>query len=293
MVLDPNQWKNNHRTRIFTAYRPCRSPSQSSLTTTWDQQLRYIRIKGWNRDPPDQFDHDLRQLLEQWTEDDIKIVLSIDTNENIANGPISNIMKDINLINLHVLPNQPPISPTHDRGSVPISGMLASPSLVPSRVGILAHAQRILGDHHNMFVDFDEHILMGSELHSITPPQQRRLQLYDSRIVRRLNNVCFKHLRENKIPEKSVQLYNEATYPPPEDLPTQLESIDEQVGRAITSGHSTYRKFRNGSIPFSETFRKLRDERRLWLLVKKFEGLHRDRMFPPHYLSISQKYDIV
>ena len=56
--------KDNHRTRVLTAYRPCKPPSNSSLTTTWDQQERYIRTQGWNLDPRAQFDFDLRNLLQ-------------------------------------------------------------------------------------------------------------------------------------------------------------------------------------------------------------------------------------
>lgn len=73
------------------------------------------------------------------------------------------MIQNIGLCNLHATYGSAPIPPTHDRGSQPISGMFASPTLIPSKLGILAHGQGILGDHRNMFADFPEDILMDND----------------------------------------------------------------------------------------------------------------------------------
>ena len=259
--------KNNHRTRVLSAYRPCKPPSSTGLTTTWDQQDRYIRTQGWNRDPRSQFDYDLRTLLQTWIDDGIKIVISTDANENIADGQFNTIMTELGLNNVHDKYGTSPLPPTHERGSYPISGIFASPTLVPSQIGILSNGQGILGDHRNMYVDFQETIFMGNDIHAIPPPSQRRLQLFDSRIVRRFNKACLSHLKANGIPEIADTLFHQATYPPPPGMSEKLEAIDEQIDRAIRSADKKCRKFKNGAIPFSETFRKIRDERRFWMLV--------------------------
>ena len=205
--------KNNHRTRILTAYRPYRPSNDSGLTTIWDQQMRYIRKHSLHLDPRQQFDYDLKELLLSWINDDIKIILCIDANENALEGRFASMIEEIGLRNMHQHYSNIDLPPTHDRGSVPISGMFGSPTLIPSRVGNLANGSGITGDHRNMFVDFDEEIILGSELHSIRPPNQRRLQLFDSRIIHRFNNACYAHLSANNIPLQVETLVNEAIFP--------------------------------------------------------------------------------
>ena len=155
----------------------------------------------------------------------------------------------------------------HHRGSHPISGMFSSPSLIPTRLGILENGHGILGDHRNMYVDFSEDIFMGNELFEIPPPAQRRLQLFDSRTVQRFNNACHKHLLENKIDIKTSNLMANSTFPPDNTLHSDLEAIDDQIGRAIKSADRRCRKLCHGAIPFSEAYRTVRDERRFWILV--------------------------
>ena len=76
-----------------------------------------------------------------------------------------------------------------------------------------------------------------------------------------------KNLLSNNIFSQVQELQAQATFPPPAGFEQKLEQIDEQIGRAINSGHKNCRKMRCGIIPFSDTFRTLRDERRIWLLI--------------------------
>jgi len=49
----------------------------------------------------------------------------------------------------------------------------------------------------------------------------------------------------------------------------KMESIDFQIGRAVSNGLKKCRKLRVGKIPFSGLFKKLWQEKRLWILVYK------------------------
>ena len=92
--------KDNHRTRVITAYRPCRAPKNSGLTTTWDQQFRYLRKQNLPSDPRQQFDLDLSKLLSSWQNEGIKIILSIDANDNILEGKLNDLIDELGLINI-------------------------------------------------------------------------------------------------------------------------------------------------------------------------------------------------
>ena len=118
-----------------------------------------------------------------------------------------------------------------------------------------------------MYADFSEDVILGSEIFKVLPPNQRRLKLFDSRIVNRFNNVCLSHLESNKIDITTQTLLDESTFPPEPIIQTQMEIIDDQFGRAIRAGEKRCRKLRCGEIPFSEGYKKVRDERRFWILL--------------------------
>ena len=55
--------KNGLRTRIITAYRPCRVTGSKGLTTTWDQQERYFRKHNNSYGSRKNFDIDLFTII--------------------------------------------------------------------------------------------------------------------------------------------------------------------------------------------------------------------------------------
>ena len=265
--------KGGLRTRIITAYRPCRSTSETGLTTVWDQHSRFLRDIGITTNPRERFDSDLRATLQEWIDNDIRIVLCIDANENVLDGPFSAMIDSIGLLNAHSTFRDIPLPATHDRGSLPISGMFVSPILHPTRLGILRHGVGIEGDHRNMFLDFDERNFLGDDLYIIPPPQQRRLQLHDSRTVTRFNSRCAKHLRCNNIHILATSILQQCSYPPSASLPLQMTNLDIQLGRAIASANKHCRHIRTGMIPFTPEFKRINDERRFWLLlIRRYHG---------------------
>lgn len=167
------------------------------------------------------------------------------------------------------------LPPTHDRGSLPISGIFISPNLIPVRAGILRHGVGILGDHRNMFIDFQETNFLGDELFTIPPPKLRRLQLFDSRIVNKFNKLCCSHLTNNNIPHKAQRVLSASQYTPPQDMASSMNTLDDQLGRAIAHGDKHCRKMRTGVIPFSTQYNKVKNEVRFWILLLRRNYGHR------------------
>lgn len=211
----------------------------TALTTTWDQQTRYLRQQSLNSNPRQQFDIDTQNLLWSWIDMYIRIILCIDANDNLLEGTFLDTMNTLGLINAHSAYCNSPLPPTHERGSHPISGIFISPTLVPTRAGMLRHGVGILGDHRNMFVDFHEYNVLGDEIYTIPPPKMRRLQLYDSRIVNKFNKICENHFKHNNIPNQLLELNSQAECPPPPHVAQKMQIMDEQIGRAIASGALT------------------------------------------------------
>lgn len=175
--------RDGSRVRVVSAYRPCRAPPGSKLTTVWDQHQRYLHKIQSDSNPRQQFDQDLKSLFLEWIQQNIRIVLCIDANENVLDGDFNTIMIEIGLINAHHQYGTEDLPPTPDCGSTPISAIYVSATLVPTQLGILAHGEGIEGDHRNMYLDFDQRNFLGDDLHIIPPSEKRRLQLKDTRIV--------------------------------------------------------------------------------------------------------------
>lgn len=93
--------ENGHITRILTAYRPCRAPTNSGLTTNWDQQTRYLRNIKSTHNPIQQFDIDIIAIIRKWIEANYLIIICIDINDHATDSPFAHSIRDLGLINIH------------------------------------------------------------------------------------------------------------------------------------------------------------------------------------------------
>ena len=260
---------NDHATRVYTAYRPGGNPSSDSeRTTVYHQQKRYLRKEKINKEPRDYFDECIfRELKSQLEEKNL--VLMIDVNQNVNTGTFAKTMAELGLTNAISNLNDEPLPATHHRGSKPISEIFTTSSLEATRAGILPIGHGVHGDHRNMFVDITADSFFGTYMFMIVSPPMKRLQLHDSRIVTRFKKHVLEHLTSNGMIKKADTLLASASSSPTLAFIEKMEQFDDQLGRAISLGKKKSRKLRTGNIPYSTTFARLRDTRRLWLLVRK------------------------
>jgi len=261
--------KNDHLTRVYTAYRPGGKPSQTlELTTVYHQQAHYLRKHKIDREPRNHFDICIKEEIEEQSER-CNIVLLIDVNQNVMHGHFTKMMKEMGLVNVFEILHSDDMPSTHHRGSNPISAIYISPFLQPTRAGILPKGIGVLGDHRNMFMDVTTASFLGSHMYMVKTPQMKRLHMGDSRIVKRFLKQTRIHIDANNIRSLSEKIVTKATYPISLHMQQQVENLDEQMGRAIRHAEKKCRKLRTGEIPFSGMFADLRDEYRMWLLVRK------------------------
>ena len=210
--------RNNISTRIITAYRPCAKPTKSQLTTVWDQHSRHYRSQGIEIDPREQFLIDIETTLRDWISDGIKIVLTIDANENVQAGKFRDMIGRLGLINAHDPHNSIRLPATHKSGQFPISDIFHSPSLHFQQTGMLPFGIGIEGDHRNLYADFISSTLLGEEMFDIIPMKRRRLQLYDSRVVNKFNTILHNYLTHNIILIYYNNMSHKHQYPQPSNI---------------------------------------------------------------------------
>ena len=261
--------RENHITRIYTAYRPGSKPAKSSKkTTVYHQQCQYVRENKLDIDIWQMFDNDITDEItnEMKTK---HIILMLDINQNSNNGSFSERMKEIGLRNAFHTRAHGPLPATHHRGSQPISTIFHSPNLQVMRTGILPIGLGVDGDHRNMFVDFTSSSFLGQQMYMVAESSIKTLKLNDSRVYKKFISTLKNHLEEHKLLQRIQVLFSTAAYPSKPDYKIQMEEMDIQLGRGIATALKKCRRIRLGKIPYSAMFKSLQEQRRLWILVKK------------------------
>ena len=83
---------NNYRTRVVSAYVPCK-PSKPNDATVYQQQKRYLMSQGINTCPRSLMITELTNQIEQWITKGENIVLFVDCNENLhKNGQLQRLL---------------------------------------------------------------------------------------------------------------------------------------------------------------------------------------------------------
>ena len=78
---------NNHRTRIISAYRPCKSQKQQ-FRTVYNQHRQHFRSLKREGCPRQLFVEDLHSQLIQWRESGERLIVCIDGNEDVRRGAL-------------------------------------------------------------------------------------------------------------------------------------------------------------------------------------------------------------
>ena len=87
-----------HQTRIITAYNPCKKKKSG---TTYQQQRRYYITKKKDLTCPRKiFQRDLIKHIITWRESGDRIILFMDHNKHVTNGPLGRELGDNNGLDL-------------------------------------------------------------------------------------------------------------------------------------------------------------------------------------------------
>lgn len=125
----------NQRFRLVSGYNVGK-PKPQGLQTVYQQILRYIQQEGLDTNPRKLMRDDLLDLLKTWLQQGDRIMLYMDANENVIDGPLCSRLRDLGFTpsahNLHGrIPN------THVAGSECIDEVWVSHGLEVTGVQVL------------------------------------------------------------------------------------------------------------------------------------------------------------
>ncbi len=268
--------KNNITTRIYTAYRPCKThPKQ--LKTVYNLQRAYFRDKGIDRCPRELFLEDLEKELQGRKMAGERLLVMMDANDDVSTGAIRCLAEAVGLrdaiLNHH--PDLPPPA-THRDGSKTIDVILASPELQVLQAAFLA-GDKSPGDHRWGLVDIKYEVLIGEDLIKVVRPQARRLTCGLPAVKQAYNKRFLKLAKQHQLLPKLYQIQRERYKDSPlsTDLSARMTQIDRVREQIMKSAEKKSRKLHMGAVSFSPKIAMAGKKFDLCKLIwKKKKGLH-------------------
>ena len=255
-------------TRVVVAYQPCRTRKMAH-NSTYAQQMRYWRTKQNYVNPRRLFREQLIANLVKWREEGDKLILMIDSNENMQSGPLSKALKMDSLQMCDVVQSQTniPGPPTFIRGTRQIDAIWATQDLTITKACFLPF-NFALGDHRGILLDISHTSFLGDTMRTISRHTGRRLQCNLPRIKEKYNYHLEVFCRRHNILTKIHNIMT--TIPNRVKLKTILEKIDITLGQGMRMAEKRCRKIFAGEVPFSPDVANAGLKIKLWQLIIRY-----------------------
>ena len=268
------QGANDHKTRVISAYRPCRS-DKCKMRTVYNQHRRYFRSIQRPGCPRRLFVQDLQEQLVTWRNAGERIILCIDGNEDVRNGALKDALSIPELGMTELISGHHPDLPVtasfvsgERRGSVQIDGVWATPDLPPDRATWLAF-HKAPGDHRYGVVDIKWDVILGEPRYKAVRPTARRLTGNHFTARKNYNKKLKRLFLQHKLLPKYHTIYA-ASRECTEHTPAHqriLETTDKVKHELMISSEKTCRKMAMGTVDFSPAVNKAKKIMALWQLV--------------------------
>ena len=187
-----------HRTRIISAYQPCRGTGRVRLGREGQllhggpvaaQHDQYFRKKGIFTTPRKAFVQQVVTQLRAWRASGEGIILFADMNEKVS-GKLAQLLRSDGLLmdeqTLKSTGQEAPYS--HQMGQDAIVGTFATPEILCTNSYLSPHGAGN-GDHRFQVHDFDAHSILGTKYLKTTRPSGRALRCTVAKTVKKYNTV--------------------------------------------------------------------------------------------------------
>jgi hypothetical protein len=269
------QGKNGIRVRIISVYRPCNTPG---ATTTYQQQLRFLRYHGVEHEPREALYEDLYMECAEWMEDGDQLIIGIDANEDIRTGATADFFQALGMREA-ILDKHSPASPpaTHNRNTQrqPIDGLFVTPGLQAVAAGYSSFDAGCPSDHRVLWADFTYTDAFGLSSVPLVSPGVRRLNTKNPRLVEKYVQELRKQLEHSGLAKRLFALEVSATQQG-WSTPLQEEYDDIQAThlKLRTLIERNLRKLRMGGVPWSPKLQGFRNSIELWsMILRKRKGV--------------------
>ena len=271
--------KSKYRTRIISAYVPCRT-SDTHRQTVYMQHKRYFMKRGISECPRKLMQSHLCNQIRNWQNNGENIVLLIDANENLARtGPLQSLLlHDCQLIDpireIHANPKTS-LPATSLTGSVPIDSIFVSPQLRNITRGGWIRIEESIGDHRALFIDIPTHTLLGEEPFTVQRHTARKLICDQPKVVNKCNKLLHRQLKSQHTFQSYAtfeQNLQNNKYTDDEAI-LLLDKIDRSITNSVLYAEKRCRKIKAGAAPYTPALHKAGTTINLWNnVIRKKKG---------------------
>jgi hypothetical protein len=177
------QGKNGVKVRTISVYRPCKAPG---ATTTYQQQLRFLRHHTAEFQPRTALYKDLFMECTEWMDEGNQLIIGIDANEDVRTGEMAEFFQTPGLRDA-ILDKHSQSSPpaTHNRNNQrrPIDELFVTPGLQAVAAGYSAFGVGCPSDHRVLWADFTYTDAFGLSSTPLVSPGARCLNTKNPRLV--------------------------------------------------------------------------------------------------------------
>ena len=253
-------------TRVVMAYGACVTRKQAQNATI-AQQRRYWRLQNNNTCPRKLFREQLISQLKTWREEGDKIILFLDSNEDMSEGILQRMLvgEDLEMIDAVSQQSKMPGPPTFVRGSRQIDAVWITPDIQVASACFTPFYFGI-GDHRGIVIDIPKTSLIGGDTRTIYRPTARRLKCNEEHVWKAYCEKLEIYLRRHRVKEKLdyIQAHYSSNHP---RLRKALNSVDRVISEGMRHAEKKCRKIRAGTVPYSPQLAEAGAKIKLWSLV--------------------------
>ena len=152
---------------------------------------------------------------------------------------------------------------TTTTGSKPVDGILTGPMLHNQSSGYLAFTE--FSNHCGLWIDIPLELVFGqSARQQFVPPQARRLQCKDPRVVARYNTIMKEGVEKGKLMERSFALEASIKGPITESQAQEYEALDKLRMECSKAAEAKCRKLKMGQVAWSPEYQRALISHRFW-----------------------------
>ena len=269
---------NQNKLTVITTYQTTKTNKPGEQTAHSQQASMIEETRKPNerlRTPRQQYIKDLRELIYSLKQQKHEILIMGDFNDDArpeANTPISNLMAELNMTNLHQYkhPDLPTIR-THNRGSTQIDYMFGTENVAQAviRAGFEPFGDHIPTDHRGIYVDLEMTKLLGNQPVNLNPPTKRILHARDPNQNPKYKHTIAQYFDNHNMDNREQEIRSELdALPPQSEIPTalqhKLERLDRDLERAMKTGEAATAK--RYASPWSPELMLERKRKHWWCL---------------------------
>ena len=219
-------------TRIVVAYMPCTTRKQAVYATI-AQQRRYWKLQGNKQRPRKLLQQDLIRQLKEWRNQGEKLILFLDSNGNMLNGPLSRMLAHTDLGMIDAVHHRSGLPGPHTfiKGSRQIDGAWVTLDVDIDRSCFLPFYFGV-GDHRGILMDVPQRTILGGDIHKISRPAARRLSCNKREVMGKYNDLLEIFCSQHRIQQKLYTLFP-PTFPPSPAIAAKMEVIDRVLGEGM------------------------------------------------------------